>query len=336
MKAPLLPVDESMRQDAVDELELTTEHDDSNFDRITRLLSKLIGVPIAAFSVIDNDRQFFKSIQGLDVRETPRDGSVCGHAILQNDIMVVEDATADERFVDNPLVAGDPNIRFYAGIPVLTPTGAKVGTLCAIDRKARTLTDSDRQALTDLRGLLESELALRSVSVRDHLTGLFNRRFFDETVSKEWRRALRLSTPLGLMLIDVDRFKLYNDTLGHGAGDIALRKVADVLAETGRRENDFVCRFGGEEFAAILPATDEAGCRKLAEDFRSRVEALGIEHPASPERVLTVSIGIAVANSSDDLSLGYAKFLNVADEALYAAKRGGRNRTDVGHLPPAA
>lgn len=336
MKAPLLPVDETMRQDAVDELELTTDHNSTNFDRITRLLGKLVGVPIAAFSVIDNDRQFFKSVQGLDVRETPRDVSFCGHAILQDEIMIVEDASADERFADNPLVVEDPSIRFYAGIPVSTPTGAKVGTLCAIDRKARKLTDADRQALTDLRGLLESELALRSVSVRDHLTELFNRRFFDETVSKEWRRALRMSTPLGLMLIDIDRFKQYNDTLGHSAGDTALRKVAEVLAETGRRENDFVCRFGGEEFAAILPATDEAGCLKLAEAFRARVEALGIEHPASPDRVLTVSIGLAVAGSSDELALGYAKFLNVADGALYAAKRGGRNRVEVGRVLDAA
>ena len=332
MRAPLLPVDEALRQDSVDELELTTEDQDSNFDRITRLLSKLVGVPITAFSVIDNDRQFFKAIQGLDVRETSRDVSFCGHAILQDDIMVVEDAQADERFADNPLVTGDPNIRFYAGIPVLAPTGAKVGTLCAIDRQTRKLTESDVSALKDLRGLLESELALRSVSVRDHLTELFNRRYFDETVGKEWRRALRLSTPLGLMLVDVDRFKQYNDTLGHSAGDECLRKIAKVLGEIGRRENDFVCRFGGEEFAAILPATDEDGCKALAEKLRADIQALGIDHPGSPERVVTVSIGLAVAKSSDDLALGYPRFLNAADEALYSAKRAGRNRVEVGQL----
>ena len=98
MKAPLLPSDESVRQEAVDELKLASDTFEANFDRITRLLGTLVDVPITAFSVIDNDRQFFKASQGLDVRETPRDVSFCGHAILQDDIMVIEDASGDERF----------------------------------------------------------------------------------------------------------------------------------------------------------------------------------------------------------------------------------------------
>ena len=326
MKAPLLPSDESVRQEAVDELKLASDTFEANFDRITRLLGTLVDVPITAFSVIDNDRQFFKASQGLDVRETPRDVSFCGHAILQDDIMVIEDASGDERFADNPLVTGYPNIRFYAGVPVLSPTGRKVRTLCAIDHKQRTLTERHRQALIDLRELLESELVLRSVSVKDHLTDLFNRRYFDETVSREWRRALRATTPVAIMLIDVDRFKDYNDSFGHAAGDECLKQVAGVLKTVGRREGDFVGRFGGEEFAAILPGTDKDGAEAVGEAIRSGVEALGIDHPSSEARCVTVSIGVALATNPDELALGYAHFLNRADEALYAAKRGGRNQ----------
>ena len=330
MRAPLLPVDEALRQDAVDELELTTELRDTNFDRITRLLGTLVDVPITAFSVIDKDRQFFKSIQGLDVRETPRDVSFCGHAILGSDIMVVEDAATDERFADNPLVTADPNIRFYAGIPVMSPNGAKVGTLCAIDRQQRRLSEQDRQALEDLRGLLESELVLRSVSVRDHLTELFNRRYFDDTVGREWRRALRTATPLSLMLLDIDRFKAFNDLHGHARGDECLRRVAGVLRSQARRESDLFCRFGGEEFAAILPATDREGAQRVGEALRQEIEDLQILHPGSDHRVVTASVGVATAGNAEEHARGYAYFLNQADEALYAAKRAGRNQVMVG------
>lgn len=327
MKAPLLPPDEASRQDAVDALKLTSEISEASLDRITRLLATLVDVPISAFSVIDNDRQFFKSAQGLgEVRETPRDVSFCGHAILDDDIMVVEDAQGDERFADNPLVTGDPRIRFYAGIPVMSPTGRKVGTLCAIDRKQRVLTERERQALVDLRALLESELVLRTVSVKDHLTDLFNRRYFDEIISREWRRALRLTTPVALMLIDVDRFKDYNDTYGHSAGDRCLQQIANVLKQAGRRAGDVIGRFGGEEFAAILPDITAEGAMTVGENIRAGVEALGIEHSELPGRVITVSVGISMARTSDELTLGFAHFINRADEAMYLAKRSGRNQ----------
>ena len=134
------------------------------FDELTRLAARLCGAPIAVVSLVDEARQWFKSVQGLAVRETPRDVSFCGHAIHQDNAMVVPDALADERFADNPLVTGDPGIRFYAGQPLIGPDGAKLGTLCIIDRQPRELSDSDRLALQDLATMAETELEVSRMS----------------------------------------------------------------------------------------------------------------------------------------------------------------------------
>jgi diguanylate cyclase (GGDEF)-like protein/PAS domain S-box-containing protein len=132
---------------------------EERFDRITRLTCRLLGTPIALVSLVDDDRQWFKSRQGLAATETPRDISFCGHAIAHPTTMIVSDALEDERFFDNPLVTGAPSIRFYAGRPISSPGGHRVGTLCAIDRKPRQLSPEELQSLDDLACLVEDELS---------------------------------------------------------------------------------------------------------------------------------------------------------------------------------
>ena len=165
MQAPDIPSTEDQRLEALRALRLLDSGADARLDRITRIARRLFGVPIALISLIDANRQWFKSRQGLDVPETPRDVSFCGHAILGDDIFVVEDAHADARFADNPLVTSPPHIRFYAGAPLLTPDGHRVGTLCVIDRQARAFPADDRQALRELADWLQDEL--RSIHVRE-------------------------------------------------------------------------------------------------------------------------------------------------------------------------
>lgn len=135
------------------------------FDRIVRIVAETIGVPVALVTLVDRDRQWMKSRRGLDAAETPRDVAFCAHAILSDELMVVEDATRDPRFADNPLVTGGPAIRFYAGAPLHTPDGFNLGTLCAIDRQPRALSASHRGLLGDLAGLVVDEMELR-VAVR--------------------------------------------------------------------------------------------------------------------------------------------------------------------------
>jgi diguanylate cyclase (GGDEF)-like protein len=324
-----LPTDEGLRQVAVDELHLNHELVDESLNRVTRLLAAFTGAPITAFTVLDGDRQILVSRQGIEDRETPRDFAFCGHTILQDDVFEIADATDDPRFAQNPLVLGHPDIRFYAGIPVRAPNGRKIGALCAIDTRPRRLDPAGHAVLRDLREVLENELLLRTQSVRDHLTGLYNRRFFEETVEREWRRALRESIPVSLLLMDVDLFKAYNDRYGHLAGDEVLRKIGHTLNYKLRRGGDFVGRYGGEEFVAILPQTDREGAVGAANALRRALHELGIEHAGSEHGCVTMSIGISTACSAASLNEGLATHLKAADEALYRAKQLGRDRVSV-------
>lgn len=157
MLAPGLPADEAMRLRALHELKLLDTSPEERFDRLTRLAKRMFDVPIALISLVDEHRQWFKSRQGLDACETGRDISFCGHAILGQDVLLVTDATKDPRFADNPLVTGAPHIRFYAGAPLHTVDGYRLGTLCLIDSKPRVLTRADIAALRDLADCVESE-----------------------------------------------------------------------------------------------------------------------------------------------------------------------------------
>lgn len=161
MKIAPLPESEHERILKLDKYNILDTPPEHVFDRITRLVSQLIDVPIALVSLVDKERQWFKSKQGLDALETPRDLAFCAHAILDDGIFVVDDTLADPRFADNPLVTSDPKIRFYAGAPLRTQDGFKLGTLCAIDRKPRKLSDDQRQVLIDLASVVVDEMELR-------------------------------------------------------------------------------------------------------------------------------------------------------------------------------
>lgn len=164
-KTPV-PENESARLAALLELDILDTLPEDAIDRITRLAARILGVPIALVSLVDSDRQWFKSRVGLDAPETHRDLAFCAHAIMRDDVMVVSDATKDWRFANNPLVTGPPDIRFYAGAPLILRDGVRLGTLCAIDTKPRDLSHEDEVALRDLAAVVVDELQLRR-SLRD-------------------------------------------------------------------------------------------------------------------------------------------------------------------------
>ena len=158
MQEPVIPSNEALRIAALRSLNILDTPPEERFDRITRLAQRVFDVPIALVSLIDTNRQWFKSCQGLDASETPRSISFCGHAILHNVPLVIPDATKDLRFADNPLVTSPPDIRFYAGQPLKAADGSRIGTLCIIDRKPHFLTPSDLDSLLDLAIMVENEL----------------------------------------------------------------------------------------------------------------------------------------------------------------------------------
>ena len=167
-----------------------------------------------------------------------------------------------------------------------------------------------------------SSQLLRALALSDGLTGVGNRRRFDEQIETELRRARRLGTPLGLLLIDVDQFKSFNDNLGHPQGDICLREVAQAIDRIVRRPGDLTARYGGEEFAVLLIDTDLPGAIRVADEIRASVEDLAIVHPACGR--VTVSIGAAVQSAHRREPA--EALLRAADRALYEAKGAGRNR----------
>jgi diguanylate cyclase (GGDEF)-like protein len=177
------------------------------------------------------------------------------------------------------------------------------------------------------RKLDEANRELMRLSSADGLTGIANRRRFDETLLKEWRRCAREARPLALLLIDVDFFKPFNDNYGHQAGDECLKAVARALSQTLHRPSDLAARYGGEEFAVILPGTDEAGALAVAEALRAAVQQMGITHRYSEVApVVTISVGLACATPRPGDETGFIGLLKDADAALYRAKSEGRNR----------
>ncbi|MBM3117336.1 GAF domain-containing protein [Jeongeupia naejangsanensis] len=158
MQVPRFPADEAVRLATLRSLLILDTAPEERFDNLTRAAAGFFRVAIAVVSLIDTDRQWFKSACGLDVTETSREVSFCAHAILEDDAFVVEDALLDPRFADNPLVTGAPNIRFYAGAPVKAGNGCNLGTLCLIDRQPRKLEPFEREMLVDMAKLVEIEL----------------------------------------------------------------------------------------------------------------------------------------------------------------------------------
>ncbi|WLI87918.1 diguanylate cyclase [Massilia sp. R2A-15] len=178
------------------------------------------------------------------------------------------------------------------------------------------------------RLLREQALELRSQTFSDGLTGIANRRHFDQAIEKEQRRAKRSGVPLSMLMIDIDFFKAYNDHYGHQQGDDTLIRVAAALAGRLKRPPDLIARYGGEEFAVILPDMDSAGATGIAETMRKCVAQLAIPHAgAQGAAQVTISIGVATQAPSNPLEV--AELIGAADRALYEAKRGGRNRVAV-------
>jgi diguanylate cyclase (GGDEF)-like protein len=189
--------------------------------------------------------------------------------------------------------------------------------------------DISQHKLNEQR-LQEAYHAVEALAITDALTGLANRRRFDQCLAAEWRRGIRDNQPLSLLLIDVDLFKSYNDQLGHLNGDTCLKQIAEAARCSVTRSGDLVARFGGEEFAVILPKTPAEGAGNVAESICSSIRARRIAHEGGAEGIVTVSIGCATIIPQHGVNS--AQLLELADQALYCAKRSGRNKVcSAGH-----
>lgn len=291
------------------------------FDRVVRVARSILRAPIALVSLVDRERQWFKARSGITFCEAPRDLSLCAHAIESDEPFIVPDTHADARFRTLPLVVGPPYVRSYIGIPLRTPAGYRIGTLCVMDTEVRQPELEQIGILQDLAALVMDELELRLVATTDGLTGALSRRAFLAAAARDLAHVRRHGGDLSCVLLDLDHFKDINDTHGHAAGDRALQEVV-MLLKSGLRNADYVGRLGGEEFGVIMPGADAIVACEIGERLRQRVMNAWLPTQAGEVR-LTVSVGVATLMPQD---ARIEDLLCRSDRALYVAKTAGRNR----------
>lgn len=322
---------EAARLEKLEEYDILDTPNEESFDRVARLISQIFGVEIGIVSMIDGHRQWYKAIQGLVARETSLSESFCRYTLQGDTATVVPDATLDPRFADNPMVTGGPRIRFYAGVPLRTRDGFNLGTLCAIDSKPREFGSKDIAILEDLARVVIHDLELSQQAAVDTLTGTLSRVAFKAEARRHIALAGRSGEDLALICFDIDHFKTINDTHGHATGDRVLTAVAEVCREH-LRGSDLIGRLGGEEFAILLPKTDLDGGVLVAGKLREAVAGLSAEFGFA----VSASFGVAMRGGKFDQ---VDAMLERADQAMYAAKRNGRNQvaSEAGGVPaPAA
>ncbi|MCC5660742.1 sensor domain-containing diguanylate cyclase [Nostoc sp. XA010] len=300
------------------------------FDDLTALAAYICKTPIALISLVDADRQWFKSKVGLKARETPRQWAFCSHAILQpDDILVVPNAIKDDRFTNNPLVKGSPKIRFYAGVPLITPDGLPIGTLCVMDtiphhpsyQQLDALRRLSRQAiaqmelLQEVRNRKQAEIEGRQLSLTDELTGLHNRRGFFLMAEQQLKIAHRTRVLCWVIFIDLDGLKQINDTLGHDIGDALIVDAAQLLKQSFRN-SDIVARLGGDEFVVFISSYFK-DADSIQECLQTNIANFNQQQNRNYE--LSMSIGIERYSAESNMSL--KQLIAKSDKLMYAHKR---------------
>lgn len=318
---------EALRTLALKKIGLNTATRDFNLFRIVSLAQRAVGADAARFSIVQ-DGVMCSICETPEAKECHVENTRDGLQVLDTGKPYVNRSLTakPEAEVSGQMLLGQP-LEAYCVVPVFSPDRQPIGALSLFSSKQHDAksAESSLELLNTYVRLIEDSLLLRSMSVRDVMTNLFNRRYFEEQARIEWRRAMRMQVPLSFALLDVDYFKLFNDSAGHVAGDAALAAVADVLTQTCSRAGDVVSRFGGEEFSLMLPMTSGKAALVVAEKIRSALQETRIAHPGT-KGLLTLSCGISSARTIEELESGSIdSFIHDADRALYAAKGAGRN-----------
>lgn len=328
MKTPEIPKNEVLRLETLHSLDILNTLPHEQFDRLTRIARHTFQVPIAMVTLIDADHQLFKSCIGLDIAETSRETSFCGHAILGDGVFVIPDTREDDRFADNPFVSEDPYLRFYAGCPIRAPNGMKLGTLCVLDVKPRSFGKDDIKTLKDLAALAESEFAALQMATRDELTGIPNRRGFIMLARQSLRLCSRKALPVSLIFVDMVHFKSINDRFGHEEGDRALRRFSEIMGPIFR-ESDVIGRLGGDEFVTLMPDTPATNARKLVNRLKEATNA----HNQEANQGYDLHFSHGISSFSPDSDTSVEELLAEGDERMYEQKRkttGNRANTGRG------
>ena len=302
----------------------------SGRDEALRLLAESSGDAIFRFGPDGKARYISPSVERL-FGYTPQEIYAMGGTSASNSFVHEEDL---------PLVAGAIRRHFAGDLPEVKlefRVNNRDGTIRWVETNCSTVADPKSGVVTDIiftmrdiseKKALQEQLAAEART--DGLTGVANRRAFDEVLDREWRRAMRDGSSLSLLILDVDHFKAFNDANGHQVGDDCLRTVAQTIATSVQRAGDLVARYGGEEFAVILAGTERHEAVAVAQRICTAVRGLRLPHPSSPDGPnLTISVGAATAMATAGGTLKMPEgLLQAADLALYKAKSNGRNRVE--------
>lgn len=287
MKAPELPANERSRQTALDQLRILDTPPEERFDRLTRMAARLLDAPIALISLIDRNRQWFKSCVGLGIGEAPRSISFCGHAIFDRQQLVIEDALKDERFCDNPLVTGDPNIRFYVGTPLHSADGHALGTLCVIDRKPRTLSEEDRQCLRDLADCAEEQISARELAIH----------YREQELEQQNESLVVLKQLVDLVPGGLYQFRLYPDgRMNYPYSSKGIERMFGVTQKQAREDAAALfAMINPDDLPAVTASIDESATQLSTWSIQFRIRGKDrswcwIEGNSTPQKLSDGSI----------------------------------------------
>tara|TARA_R110001592_G_scaffold267205_1_gene533180 strand:+ start:290 stop:1339 length:1050 start_codon:yes stop_codon:yes gene_type:complete len=322
-----MPLSES-RKISMERFGLSSESKDYNLYRILNLTCQFLGAKAASFSIPVRGGSAILVFAGGEIQEPATASAGCISTLANREITVISGSLPADEWAKRCPTLSNIALSAYIGVPIFNPESVIQGVMSVFyEGEFTPLTQDQTLALNDFGRLIEDSLVMRSLSIRDPLTQMFNRRYLEEQANTEWRRAFRLQVPLSFAMIDVDHFKLFNDTAGHQAGDEVLISLANVISKACQRAGDSACRFGGEEFAVILPMTDAADAEALMAKIAQEFAALSISHPGFSDKNVTFSCGITTKAHAEDMDSADVKscFLE-ADSALYKAKEIGRNK----------
>ena len=312
MKDFIRPYDEEERLDALKRLNIFSGESEERFDRITRIAQRMFAVPMADFSVIDADRQRFKSSYGYNSQEIPRDIALANYAILKNGVFVVPDALADDRFAGNPLVVSQPKIRFFASHPIRTKSGYRIGALSIADREPRGLSAHDQSVFRDLSEMIENELSYLETSQFDRLTQMSINDGFYNIAEQSLRVCERQKTPAVAVVFDVKKVMSANDVEKSIEKDKHLKVFASQLRHFFRK-SDVVGRLGSDEFSALLINAKSEHVDEIVRKLQTSVDIYNSESGGGGQ----VSFSHAIAEFDPEKPVTSTALIQMANRALH-------------------
>ncbi len=328
MEPPRKTAEESFRLDTLYSLRLLDTPAEERFDRLCRIARSLLGTPWAMLTLVDAERLWIKASCGLELRELPRDYSFCGHALHDDDVLVVPDARADARFADNPYVTEKPGIAAYAGCPIAAGNGSRMGTLCVCDAQARAFPEEDLVLLRDLANVAERELDGPRAGTLDALTGVSDSEGFHALARQTLSFCERFRHPATLAFFQLGEGNIRSELHGHAHADRLLSGFADVLLRSCR-ESDVRGRVDTGEFAVLLPNCDQARVDRVLERINTALsEYRHLDDPERSPRVHAAAVEYD-AERHDDIK-------QLVDEAAWRLNRQlhPENRPEKAHMKP--